>query len=472
MVRSLYSGVSGLTSHQTKMDVIGNNIANVNTYGFKSSRASFSDVFYQSVKTATAGTESFAGNNPSTVGYGVQVASIDKDMSQSSFQSTNRTLDLAISGDGFFALGAFSADANGNAPSETASPDSITYTRNGNFGIDSAGNLVSNNNRFVLGTCNSLDGLHTVGDPSAKELLGIALEDNNGDEKVTSSDYTFANTINVNDLIQEAYGIYTDPDSGILYTNRIPVPVTKSKTVPVLDDEGNDTGETTTVEEIIGFRQGEIDPDGKLYLCDLKGNYITFDAKDEDGNETMGVAQYINTLGEDDDEDTELPYISLFIATPNEDEEAENPYVLTAYTVEDEDTPAPLTIEKDAVLGEFTYSDLSAFNIGKDGVITVTYNNQLKAIARIEITVFDNPEGLIENGDTSYTETAASGAGKVKKAGDQGAGTVASNKLEMSNVNLAQEFSDMIVTQRGFQANARIITTSDSMLEELVNLKR
>ena len=83
-----------------------------------------------------------------------------------------------------------------------------------------------------------------------------------------------------------------------------------------------------------------------------------------------------------------------------------------------------------------------------------------------------NPEGLIENGDTSFSETAASGSGKVRKAGEQGAGTVASNKLEMSNVNLAQEFSDMIVTQRGFQANARIITTSDSMLEELVNLKR
>ena len=98
-MRALYSGVAGLKTHQTKMDVIGNNIANVNTYGFKSSRASFSDVFYQSVKTAAAGTESFAGNNPSTVGYGTQVASIDRDMSQSSFQSTNRTLDLAISGE-------------------------------------------------------------------------------------------------------------------------------------------------------------------------------------------------------------------------------------------------------------------------------------------------------------------------------------------------------------------------------------
>ena len=227
MVRSLYSGVSGLTSHQTKMDVIGNNIANVNTYGFKSSRASFSDVFYQSVKTAAAGTESFAGNNPSTVGYGTQVASIDRDMSQSSFQSTNRTLDLAISGDGFFATGAFSSGADGGAPDLTASPDSITYTRNGNFGIDSAGNLVSNNNRFILGTRNTEKGLLLNSDLSAQELLKNTLQDNNGDNQINSTDYTFENTINVNDLIADAYGIYTDTDTGYLYTNRKPEAVIK-----------------------------------------------------------------------------------------------------------------------------------------------------------------------------------------------------------------------------------------------------
>ena len=96
----------------------------------------------------------------------------------------------------------------------------------------------------------------------------------------------------------------------------------------------------------------------------------------------------------------------------------------------------------------------------------------MKAIARIELATFDNQEGLIEDGNTSFVETAASGVAKIKKPGDSGAGFTQSNKLEMSNVNLAQEFSDMIVTQRGYQANARIITTSDSMLEELVNLKR
>lgn len=454
MVRSLYSGVSGLTSHQTKMDVIGNNIANVNTYGFKSSRASFSDVFYQSVKTAAAGTESFAGNNPSTVGYGTQVASIDRDMSQSSFQSTNRTLDLAISGDGFFATGAFSSGADGGAPDLTASPDSITYTRNGNFGIDSFGNLVSNNNRFVLGTKNTLEGLLKNSDLSAQELLKTTLEDTNGDGQVNSTDYTYNNTINVNDLIADAYGIYTDPATGYLYTNRAPVAVEKDGVV-------------------VGYKQGEVakDADGKpiYYLCDIKGSYVTKELGDE-ADKHLCFFQY--TMQDPDDEDSKTAITPQYLVKNDTEWE------VTEY---DGDPPAKPDGQDDgddyplgdyAVTGKFTYADLAAFTIGSDGVITTTYNNTLKAIARVEITVFDNPEGLTENGDTSFSETSASGSGKVKKAGEQGAGTIASNKLEMSNVNLAQEFSDMIVTQRGFQANARIITTSDSMLEELVNLKR
>ena len=397
MVRSLYSGVSGLNSHQTKMDVIGNNIANVNTYGFKAGRASFSDVFYQSIKNEAAGTVSFAGNNPSTVGYGVQVASIDKDMSQSSFQSTNRTLDLAISGDGFFSIAKFSMNKDGSAPTNTTSPDVVGYTRNGNFGIDSEGNLVSNNNYFVLGTRNSTEGLIANGDVSAKHLLTQELGDNNADNLTNSADYVYGNTINVNNLIKTAYNIFTG-ENGVLYTYQ----------TYEIDEDGNLTAE---------------DP----ILCNIKGEPIL---DSEDDGETGEPIEY------------------------------------------DPDMSTAEAIEAGGIVGELTFADLAAFTIGSDGVITVTYNNQMKALGRIEVTVFDNPEGLIESGETVFSETAASGVGKVKKAGDQGAGKIASNKLEMSNVNLAQEFSDMIVTQRGFQANARIITTSDSMLEELVNLKR
>ena len=122
--------------------------------------------------------------------------------------------------------------------------------------------------------------------------------------------------------------------------------------------------------------------------------------------------------------------------------------------------------------GSLKYSDLDGFTIGADGVLTAQYASQMRSLARIELATFDNVEGLTEIGDTAFSQSAASGEANIKRPGDSGAGEIQSSKLEMSNVNLANEFSDMIVTQRGYQANARIITTSDSMLEELVNLKR
>ncbi len=140
MLRSLYSGVAGLTSHQTKMDVIGNNIANVNTYGFKSSRVCFRDIYYQTTKTATGGSDTTGGVNPSQIGYGVTVSSVDKNMSRSSFQSTSSTLDVAIAGEGFFQV----QDKAGNK----------FFTRAGMLNVDNEGNLVDTNGKFVLGTQN------------------------------------------------------------------------------------------------------------------------------------------------------------------------------------------------------------------------------------------------------------------------------------------------------------------------------
>ncbi|MCI7351020.1 MAG: flagellar hook-basal body complex protein [Ruminococcus sp.] len=311
MMRSLYSGVTGLTTHQTRMDVIGNNIANVNTYGFKSSRTTFKDIYYQTVKSPSGGTASKkAGNNPTEVGYGVQIGSIDKNMSRSSFAGTDRTFDLAISGEGFFIVGKPQAEGEGGGGD--GEMVDITYTRMGNFGLDSTGNLVNANNKFVLGTCN--DG----------EFDSAAMS-----EKKPAEEAKSLQIINVNSLIQEAFG--------------------------------------------------------------------------ED---------------------------------------------------------------------ELTFKDLESFSIGSDGVLTATYKGDIKALARIEVAVFDNPEGLLQAGNTDFMVSAASNQPGIRKPGDPGTGTTESGKLEMSNVNLAQEFSDMIITQRGFQANSRIITTSDSMLEELVNLKR
>lgn len=348
MVRSLYSGVSGLKTHQTGMDVIGNNIANVNSPGYKSSRCIFRDIFYQASINETGGSAAYAGNNPSTVGYGTQLGSIDKNMSGSNRKQTNKGTDCALNGDGFFIMATFDtndetvdATAGTSTIPEASMPVDVTYTRLANMEVDSFGNLVCNN-KFVIGTCNTADGLtgETDGSAALKQLgcLGTAAAAGGAgggagaaaDTRVTDSSITAKNIINVNKLIQQAYNEPT-----------------------------------------------------------LK------------------------------------------------------------------------------------YEDLQSFKIGQDGVITVMHNNKRKCIARIETAVFPNMDGLVEAGSTSFHKSTASGDATVKKVGEEGAPIqMLTGYLEMSNTNLADEFADMIVTQRGYQANARIITTSDSMLEELVNLKR
>lgn len=483
MVRSLYSGVSGLKSHQTRMDVIGNNIANVNTYGFKASRTSFSDIYYQYQRSETGGNATYAGNNPSQVGYGVQVASIDKDMSMSNFQNTGRTFDMAIAGDGLFVCG--SLDRNGQI-------GSVTYTRMGNFGIDSAGNLVNANNEFILGSVNRSRA--EGGTYSSTEMIDIEPADNPNE----------MDTININALVWDAYkpeceidfddipakyrtdnATSTPPTTQVIFTGTDPYDTTRQiaydrEGITAQTDEDLATPTDTPTEVASDYilysvngkyvnAQGVVfDPDAsseadKSLYMDENGNYYTYtctSTKGTDGNVLKTYTYTLQTVTTADD-GTRTFADSANVYTYND--------ITGNYESQD---ARGNTIYADMTDGSLKYSDLDAFTVGADGVLTAQYASQMRALARIDIAVFDNVEGLSEIGDTAFTQTAASGAANIKRPGDSGAGEVQSAKLEMSNVNLANEFSDMIVTQRGYQANARIITTSDSMLEELVNLKR
>ncbi|MGN0665183.1 MAG: flagellar hook protein FlgE [Huintestinicola sp.] len=478
MVRSLYSGVAGLTSHQTRMDVIGNNIANVNTYGFKASRTSFADIYYQAKRNETGGSATFAGNNPSTVGYGVQVASIDKDMSMSSFQNTGRTLDLAIAGDGFFICGTLDRNAQVNG---------VTYTRMGNFGIDSNGNLVNAQNEFILGTRNKE---RTYGGTYSS----VEMNDTDPADKPNELD-----TLNINKLIWDAYKPECEIDydevesvyktgTPTIFSDRDPydttrtiayAPINNAAPAAFADDRMTDyvlpngtTGAQVATDFVLYSVNGRyvnaqgVEYDPKTgYFLDEDGNYYQYNAvTDKDAN---GVVTKTYTYALVTGVDPNTPF-SGTVST--------NAWEIYTYD-KNSDTfrttdQTNNTIYADMTDGSLKYSDLDAFTIGADGIITAQYASTMKSLARIEVATFDNVEGLREAGDTEFIQTTASGEANIKRPGDSGAGEVQSSKLEMSNVNLAGEFSDMIVTQRGFQANARIITTSDSMLEELVNLKR
>lgn len=460
MIRSLYSGVSGLTTHQTRMDVIGNNIANVNSYGYKAHRTTFRDIYYQATKSASSGKTAYAGNNVSEVGYGVRLGSIDKDMSASSGQSTGRNWDMMIEADGFFMSATFDGN-NVTSDLGTRGLNGLLYTRFGNFGPDSYGNLATADNRFVIGSNNSLAGLKTTGAESETALDGVQLKDRNGDGKINQSDIQFRNTINLNQLIQTAYNVHTD-DFGYMY---------------------GINWETITGE--IDLAAGTADPlaAGNFLVYDYDGAAGAFPTDAAERMQYVDVKQSLINLKESGTAAFQAivtAHPTWFCAVDKTGKQVADGATyntnLTAM-VNAADAEALKTAKSAANTagmqqGELTYSNVGTIQITERGQLICTYNDELRYLARIELACFDNPEGLKEAGGTNFMVSAASGDARISGPGTDGAGPVKNTYLEMSNVNLANEFSDMIITQRGYQANARMITTSDSMLEELVNLKR
>ncbi|RSL33173.1 flagellar basal body rod protein FlgG [Salibacterium salarium] len=264
MLASMYSGISGMKNFQQKLDVTGNNLANVNTFGFKKGRATFKDMVSQQIQGPTAAQDGgMGGSNPSQVGLGAQMGSIDTVQTQGSLQNTNRDLDLGISGDGFFKVG------DGD--------EGEHYTRAGNFYLDDQGDLVNSDGYYVL---------------------------------------------------------------------------------------------------------------------------------DEDDNS-----------------------ISI-------DEEAES------------------------------------FSIGSNGDVNMTLPDGTETAGTISLTSFSNPGGLEKNGSNLFNVSVNSGDPETGAPGENGTGNLVAGTLEMSNVDMSEEFTEMITAQRGFQANTRGITTADEVLQEIMNLKR
>lgn len=299
MLRSLFSGVSGMRNQQTKLDVIGNNIANVNTTAFKGARVTFKDMLNQTLQGASDSASGKGGINPKQVGLGVAIAAVDTNMNQGALQSTGRSTDLAIEGNGFFVI------SDGN---ETR------YTRDGSFSIDKNGYLVTSEGYHVMGLRNT----------------------------------------NINDTI---------------------------------------------------------------------GSIPTLSSSD-----TITVPTPISNLDN-------------------------------------------IRIPLEASIGG-TNTKLTSFSIDQDGTIKAIYGDETVEIGKITLANFQNPAGLTKLGGNSYKESSNSGAATFGTATSSGYGNIQQGLLEMSNVDLANEFTEMIITSRAFQANSRTITTSDEMLQELLNLKR
>jgi flagellar hook protein FlgE len=401
MLRSMYSGISGMKNFQTKLDVIGNNIANVNTYGFKKGRVTFKDTMNQTISGASAAQNNKGGKNPMQVGLGSTMASIDTIDTQSSLQTTGRALDLAISGDGYFVV---------------KQGQSQMYTRAGNFYLDDNGTLVTG------------DGLKVQ-----------SLNNNGQLEDIT---------VNVNSLLPA-------------------MQTTK------LEMKGNLPKEAKGASELLQQIK-VVDDSGIEHVVDM-----TISPDTTTGKGGAGAGDWILKFEDKSLKTPTIVPVQINIpSTSNSDITLKlndgngNAKNFTVKLPLGEMTIDGSSLDANAYPDGNTQGALESFNIGSTGEINGVFSNGLVlTLGQLALAKFSNPSGLSKSGNNTFQESVNSGTANINVAG-AGRGSIAAGTLEMSNVDLSEEFTEMITAQRGFQANTRIITTSDEILQELINLKR
>jgi len=401
MLRSLFSGISGLRAHQTMLDVTGNNIANVNTAGFKSSQVQFQDTLSQVLSNAGAAQPGIGGTNPAQVGLGVKVAGVTTNFQQGASQLTNRQTDMMISGDGFFVV-----EKGGEQ----------LYSRAGAFSFDALGQLVTPDGGMVQGW--AADGTGNIDLNSPLTALRLPVSTLMGAEATTGS--TFEGNLPYDAAVGTTLNRQVDVFDGTGAPHSMNLGFTRTATG--WNVSGSVAGTTSTQTGTITFNT-----DGSL-------NTIAFAALPAD----VGVGTQAITV--------DLTKLTSFAG-------------LETVAAADQNGRAA--------------GGLQSFAINSDGTLLGSFSNGLKqAIGRVAIGNFGNPSGLEKSGSSLYRPTVNSGDAQVGAAGSGGRGVLSGGSLEMSNVDLSAEFTNLIVAQRGFQANSRVITTSDEVLQELVNLKR
>ena len=539
MMRSLFSGVSGLKNHQTRMDVIGNNISNVNTTGFKSGRVTFTDTLNQTLTGASRAAKGKGGTNPKQVGLGSVLGSIDTIFTNGSVQSTGKNTDLCLSGSGLFIV---------NDPSGTY------YTRNGAFEFDEAGNYVlPGSGMFVKGWM-AKDGVLPES-KSAGNMANIVIPAGKAMAAKATTVTNYSNNLNASSpMIREMEITYEDGSSAKLVTDKttvVNIPTdTTSASVTVKKADGSldlktltdantgdyklggtfegDTiveikyttaaGVDTTVRDYVDF--DEEPPAGSkkitaatLKLSDDTTQVVTSGKYTADHSiplattvnvyDSLGVEHVVPINIEKSDKNTWLAYLAKTTLKEKGGDvklEMEPVEIKFSEIGKFESGTGNLRLNYDAStakaenqeinlnfssLSQFSGSstinvaadgnaagNLSSVTIDSTGTITGTYTNGVvQAEAQVAVAQFYNPAGLTKTGNSLYQKSNNSGTATVSTAADLGV-TITPSALEMSNVDVANEFSDMIITQRGFQSNSKIITVSDEMLETLINMKR
>lgn len=566
LLNSLFAGVSGLRNHQSMMDVIGNNIANVNTIGYKGSRVTFSDTFNQFVKAGTNPTENTGGTNTFQVGLGMKINSIDRNWNQGTFERTGITTDLALQGPGMFVL-----KSNGEQ----------FYSRAGAFVFDAEGKLVNpQNGAIVQGKIANSEGAI----PPGNNLEDIIIDTNQklpavatsliswGGNLKSNSDLTRSESVMMRGNIQNDGTL--DGSSTMVSTKvydtfgeeyKLEVKYTETAnpneydmTWEVLDADGNSVGTSAAAITVAFVDDGsgnfvmddaskeKFDPNSAGYDANTSVSFTGVGANagdlqfqidasttsnnastqtlsiSADGNRTpnivSGSVTAFDSLGNSHQ-------LTLKFTKINTNEWAWTVTVPGTSTAGGQSTSTSGTIafNADGTLDpanispnnpQFTFqpdgganpvvidlnfgsgfsgvtqtssssvvsalsqdgsaaASLSNLNIDQYGnIVGIFSNGNSRTLAQIMAATFTNLNGLISVGDNMYSAYANSGEPRIGSLGEETGTTVQSGALEQSNVDLSEEFTKMIVSQRGFQANARVITTADNLLQEITNLIR
>ena len=463
MMRSLYAGVSGMQNHQTRLDVIGNNVANVNTTGFKRGRVNFQDMISQQMSGAASPTTEVGGVNPKEVGLGVTVAAIDTVFTQGNLQTTGVSTDVAIQGNGFFVM------KNG---------EESFYTRAGAFSLDSEGTLVNPangmrvqgwmadeiNGQMVLQTAGSTEDLIIpVGskDPAkATENVNFACNLNKNTPEIlegASPEDIARGTWSTEQKIYDSFG--NEHMLNVSFTRVVGNPNQWQATV-VVDPDMAEESQT---------RVGLNTTDGQenTFLINFDNTGTLQSVTDSAGNLTNPEGQIVlqtsfNVIGANPDEDG------------NPTRQTLNINLGTIGSQKNTITQSASTSSTKAFYQDgYTMGYLDNFKIDSSGIITGVYSNGTnRTIGQIALATFANQGGLEKAGDNTYVESNNSGMANIGTSGIAGKGSMLAGALEMSNVDLTEQFTDMIVTQRGFQASSKIIQTADTLLDTVMSLKR
>lgn len=412
------SGVTGMLTNQTMLSTVGNNLANSNTTGYKAQRVEFEDLVYETLSPGSAPGNGIGGTNPAQVGFGVNVASINSNFAQGPLSTTGRNLDLAIQGDGFFVID------NGTR---------LTYTRAGAFDLDEEGYLVMAANGFRLQRTGSLGeatattpAFQTPGDNDISIPIGTGLPGMPTTEVTLRGNLsaqlpignTFATAIQIHDTQGSQHSL------SLTFTKTAPNTFSLDATV---------AGGTVTGSPILGI---SFNADGTLAgpataSIDLAfppglpaAQTVTLDLG------TVGDATGLSQFGGDS----------------------------TAAAIRQDGSSAGTLVD---------------YSFSQSGVVEGIFSNgAIVPIAQIGLATFANPGGLLRIGENLFNETGNSGVALIEAAATGGRGTLQSAALEGSNVDVASEFTKLIIAQRGFQINARALTASSEVLQELANLVR